>query len=109
MNGVSVLQIPARDAYAYGRSLLEVIFSKEELSKSVIFKTKKSNKPPLRSEGVQLMFGKLVWLRYQAESYILIYVLSDCIDRRYKEKYEYSKMLVTLGQKCRDCGRESRN
>lgn len=58
VNGINLLQIPARDAYAYGRSLLEVLFTKEELSSSVVYKTKKSEKPPLPPDRVQLMFGK---------------------------------------------------
>ena len=31
VDGVNLLQLPARDAYAYGRSLLDILFSKEEL------------------------------------------------------------------------------
>ncbi len=49
--------IPARDAYAYGRNLLEVLFSKEELARSVIIKSVKSKKPALDQERIQLAFG----------------------------------------------------
>ena len=52
--------IPARDAYAYGRNLLEVLFSKEVLARSVIIKSTKSRKPPLDPELVQLVFGKYI-------------------------------------------------
>jgi len=43
LNGVNLLQLSAKDAYAYGRSLLDALFSKEELAKSLVYKSKKSN------------------------------------------------------------------
>ncbi len=57
MNGINLKQIPARDPYAYGRNMLEVLFSKEELAKSVVVKSKKSEKPPLSPKRVQVLFG----------------------------------------------------
>ena len=53
--------IPARDAYAYGRSLLEVLFTKEVLGRSVVVKSIKSRKPPLDEELIQLVFGKCIF------------------------------------------------
>ena len=50
--------MPARDMTAYGRSLLDVLFSKEEQGSSVVLKTKKSIKPPLSPRRVQKLFGK---------------------------------------------------
>lgn len=55
---MNLLKIPAKDAYSYGRSLLDLLFSKEEQKGSVIFKTKKSEKPPLSPRRVEKMFGK---------------------------------------------------
>ncbi len=37
--------------------MLEVLFSKEELAKSVVVKSKKSEKPPLSPKRVQVLFG----------------------------------------------------
>lgn len=58
INGVNLIQIPARDPYAYGRSVLEILFTKEELAKSVVLKSKKSGKPPLSPPRVQKLFGE---------------------------------------------------
>ena len=54
----STLQIPARDAYAYGRSILEALFTKDDLSKSDVVQSPKSKKPPLDKANVELMFGR---------------------------------------------------
>ena len=43
VNGVLISRIPARDAYAFGLRLLDVLFTKEELGSSLLFKTKKSD------------------------------------------------------------------
>lgn len=58
VDGVNLLRVPAKDAYAYGRTLLDLLFTKEEQKKSVVLKTKKSTKPPLEQERVETMFGK---------------------------------------------------
>ena len=59
VNGINVTQLPARDAYAYGRAILEIMFTKTELSRSVIVSSIKSKKTPLDKDKVQLIFGKL--------------------------------------------------
>ena len=58
VDGINLLQMPARDMAAYGRSLLDVLFTKEEQGSCVILKTKKSIKPPLSPRRVQKLFGK---------------------------------------------------
>ena len=40
---------PARDAYAYGLALLDALFSKDQLIDSLLFKSKRSEKPGLDS------------------------------------------------------------
>ena len=50
--------MPARDMCAYGRALLDVLFTKEEQAKSTVLRSKKSDKPPLAPERVQILFGK---------------------------------------------------
>ena len=54
---MNLLQIPARDMRAYGRSLLDILFTKEQQGASVVLKTPKSTKPPLPPQQVQLLFG----------------------------------------------------
>ena len=40
-NGVNIMRIPARDAYAYGLHLMDIHFCKEEPAMSLLFKSKK--------------------------------------------------------------------
>ena len=65
VDGINLLQMPARempaiDMTAYGRSLLDVLFNKEEQGSSVVIKTKS----PLSPRRVQKKFGK--------KSYVLL-------------------------------------
>lgn len=60
VNGVDLLKIPAKDICAYGRCLLDVLFTREEQAVSVVKKTNKSKKPPLSPSRVQKLFGKLI-------------------------------------------------
>ena len=53
------MHMPAKDMCAYGRALLDVLFSKEQ-ARSVLVKTPKSSKPPLAPQRVQLLFGKIL-------------------------------------------------
>ena len=57
-NGVNLLRIPARDAYAYGLSLVDAIFTKEELAQSLFMKSKKSDKPALDKGKVDKIIGE---------------------------------------------------
>lgn len=38
-----LMQIPSRDAYSFGLQLLDIFFTKDELSSSLLFKSKKSH------------------------------------------------------------------
>ena len=62
MNGINLLRLQARDVYAYGLQLLDALFTKEELSGSLLFKSKKSSKPPLEHDRVEKLLGKCVQL-----------------------------------------------
>ncbi len=55
---MNLLRIPARDAYAYGLCLLDALFSKQELASSLLFKSKKSEKPGLECKTVDKLLGK---------------------------------------------------
>ena len=56
--------IPSKNAYAYGRSILDVLFTKEELGRSVVVKSKKSDKEPLPLEKIQLLFGMVAFITW---------------------------------------------
>ena len=72
MDGINLLRIPSKDAGAYGRALLDTLFTKAEQRSHVLFKTSKSSKPPLDRAKVGLMFGKYYHrLTYR---YIQVYV-----------------------------------
>ena len=43
-NRVNLLRIPTRDAYSYGLQLMDTLFTREELSGSLLFKSKKKVK-----------------------------------------------------------------
>ncbi len=58
VDGVNLLRIPARDAYAYGRRLLDVLFTKSEQRASILLTSKKTNKPPLDQQRVHKLFGE---------------------------------------------------
>ena len=53
VNGVNLMRIPSKDAYAYGRALLDQLFTKEEQKQSIVLKSKKSVKPPLSPKRVE--------------------------------------------------------
>jgi hypothetical protein len=55
---MNILHIPAKDAYAYGRRLIEILFTKEERMESLVFKSDRSEKRGLPPERVELMLGK---------------------------------------------------
>ncbi len=57
-NGIQLLSIQGKDAIAYGRAVLDVLFSKEEQKKSLLYASKKSNKPGLNRELVSLLTGE---------------------------------------------------
>ena len=63
INGISVSRLPTRDAYSHGLRLLDILFTKEELAGSLLFSSKKSNKPGLDSQKVEQLLN-LIERRY---------------------------------------------
>jgi hypothetical protein len=53
------LRVPAKDVNAYGRALLDLLFTKQEQKTSIVMKSKKSSKQPLDQSRVEKMFGKI--------------------------------------------------
>ena len=58
VNRVNILRLSARDVYAFGLQLIGILFTKEELSRSLLFKSTKSPKPGLDKERVDKLLGK---------------------------------------------------
>ena len=47
-----MMRLQSRDAYSFGLQLMDLLFTKEELSSSLLFISKKSEKPGLNPERV---------------------------------------------------------
>ena len=58
IKGINITRLPARDAYGIALQLLELMFSKEELAGSLLFKSKKSAKPGLYLHYIDKRFGE---------------------------------------------------
>lgn len=82
VNGVYVMRIPSRDAYSYALRLLDVFFSKEELGKSLLFKSLKSDKEALDHRKVEQLL--------------------QCVEKRYGDKWDIKTLTAKINQKCRD-------
>ena len=57
-----MLHLPAPSPYAFALSALDVLFTKEELSSSLLFESKKSKKPPLDHRKVQILLSKYTFI-----------------------------------------------
>ena len=57
INGINVMRISSRDAYRFTLQLMDVLFMKEELASSLIFQSKKSDKPALDPQRVQQLLN----------------------------------------------------
>lgn len=88
INGVSIFQVPARDVYSFGLTLLDMLFSREELGKSLLLPTSKSSKPGLDKDRVDKLFA--------------------CIKRRFGTKYDLRTLTAKINQKCRDASKGGR-
>ena len=85
INGINVMRIPSRDAYAFALQFIDVLFTKEELALYLLFKSKKSSKPGLDSVRVQQLLS--------------------FIDNQYgADKWDMKTLTAKVNQKCRDSG-----
>ena len=82
VGGVNVLRLPSRDAYSFALQLLDILFTKEELQSSLLFKSKKSEKPGLDQSRVEKMMR--------------------LIERRYGNEWDIKTLTAKVNQKCRD-------
>ena len=82
VGGVNVLRLPSRDAYSFALLLLDILFTKEELQSSLLFKSKKSEKPCLDQSRVEKMMR--------------------LIERRYGNEWDVKTLTSKVNQKCRD-------
>ena len=57
VNGTNVMLIPSKNPYTFGFSLLDMFFSKEELSVSLLFHSSKSDRVALDQAKVSKIIG----------------------------------------------------
>lgn len=82
VNGINIMRLPSRDAYSFALQLMDMLFSKEELSSALLFKSKKSAKPGLDKERVEKLL-----------SYV---------EKRYGKNWDMKMLTSKANQKCRD-------
>ena len=80
------MRIPSRDAYSFGLQLLNILFTKEELSVSLFFKSKKSDKPGLENERVENML--------------------KLIEKRFGSDWDIRTLTQKVNQTCRDSAKD---
>ena len=56
-SGHNLLKVQAKDEKAYGRALLDILFSKDEQATGLVVATN-SGRPSLDEDEVHLLFGK---------------------------------------------------
>ena len=86
INGKNVMRLPATGLYNFAFKLLDMMFTKEELSNSLLYKAKRSDRSALDSEKVER----------------LIYLVNERYGAR--DGWDEKTFITKLNQKCRDSG-----
>ena len=55
-NGIDLRRVYGSNPYTYGLNLMDALFDKDKLSKSLLFGSKKSDKPGLDKDRVKMLF-----------------------------------------------------
>ena len=64
VNGINILKLHAGTAEAYGRMLLDMLFTRNELKESLLFASARSEKKGLEQRKVELLLSKLTTILY---------------------------------------------
>jgi len=81
-DGLANAYLSTKDCYGYALLLLDDIFSKDELSSSLMLKASRSSKPGLDEKRVQQLIG--------------------LVEKRYPGKLDMKILISKVNQKCRD-------
>ena len=92
--GVNIRNIKADTPQAYGLALLDVFFTKQELKRSLLVKSKISNKPALDTTKVNKIF-KMIEEKYGHT-------------KEYKRNWNPKAFIRAANQKCRDAMKPSK-
>lgn len=79
---LNLRRISARDAYSYALQVMDILFTKEEMGHSLLFKSKKSSKPGLDQKRVEQLLG--------------------LVDKKFGDKWDIKILTQKANQKCRD-------
>lgn len=121
-NGHHLLNIPARDAKSYARSLLDVLFTKAEQAKGLVYSKKSANRELLDQKRTQILFGWFEmcilihtlckqWMHKHVNGFCKMltmkfcFLYAECVEERFGSKTfkeNMTEILRTLNQKCRD-------
>ena len=83
VNGVDVSHLPAKDAYVYALTLLDVFLTKEELGGSLVYQSPRSPKTSLDEKRMKQLLS--------------------LVEKRYtKNEWDMRVMVSKINQKCRD-------
>ena len=56
VNGIDVINMPTRDVYSFALELLDMFFTPEELARSLVYKSKRSDKDGLDKDKVSCSY-----------------------------------------------------
>ena len=63
IKGVDINLLPAKDIYHFGLMLLDLYFTNDELSKSLVMPSTRSNQPVLDQKKVSTIFSKYIRIK----------------------------------------------
>ena len=63
VNGVNLLRVHSTHPYGYALTLVDTLFTREEQSQCLMFKSKKSEKPGLDPARVEKILGKFFYIK----------------------------------------------
>ena len=98
VDGINVIRMPTRDTYSFGLELLDKFFTPEELARSLVYKSKRSDKEGLDKDKVSCMFLLLCNKSTQVER------IMSLIKKRFSD-VSMKLMVQKMNQKCIDKAR----
>lgn len=104
-----MLRRHGHDAYVYALQLMDVLFSNDELSKSLLFKSKKSTKPAMPHDRVQKLLGEwsvcasMCASCTSKTSLVLLFKYAiDILDKKFSDGWDLKTLTQKANQKSRD-------
>ena len=97
------MKLRAKDALAYGRNLLDTLFSKSDQKSGILFASNRSTKPALDIERATLLIGKP--LKFSGLILYTHFIFTGLVKQKFGQENfstNYSSLIQILNQKCRD-------